>query len=381
MDELDAALDAEIAANPSLATPVANVATDPPPATPAIEPTPAPAAPAAATPPATPPTTPAATPPGTPAPAAAPAAPTYEGFRDYAAKALGYADASRYADDASFCQALVAGQQVAQRQVAEAQQWIQYGQLYLASERQKQLASAPASPPDPLAAYKPPEYNPAWQESIEPTENGGFKLREGADATILPKFLAYQQYRRDIGQKIISDPVGFLKPLIAHQVQEQAQEIVQKRFAEQAERQHVDEFMKTNSPWLHRQDASGRSIVDPVTLSPILTPAGDRLLFHLKRASDKGMPPDIAEEYAMAKLVADMHTPRIQQQAAVATGDAAKAAVLQNMNRAPAPTGSLVGPDNTGHTAPAQQNTSLSLKEQLMRNLQAAGHNDASMSG
>jgi hypothetical protein len=368
-DELDAQLDAELAGQAAnAAAPSEGAATHP-----VVEtPTPTDAGAQSATP--TPSPTGAA---ATPAPVA-PAQPTYAGARDYAAKALGYSNAGQYADDAAFLQAMIAGQQTYAKQVQEMQQLAQFGQLYL--QQQSQAAKPqPTSPNDPLAAYKAPEFNPAWQNAIERTESGGFKLRDGADPSILPKFLAYQQHRQDVADKLLANPAEFLKPLVSHLVQEQAAALVEQRFGAQQNEQYVNGFMQQNAAWLYSRDNAGNPVVNPVTRQPMLSPTGQRFYEHLRAAEQYGIKdPTAQEKYARALLTADLMQPAAQTQNAVQQGDAAKAALLASMNRRPNQSGSHVGQDNTGHQAPATQNSSMSLEERLRANLRANGFTEES---
>lgn len=322
--------------------------------------------------------TPAAQAAGAPSNQQAAAAPSYSGARDFVAKALGFAQAETYGDDAAFLTALVEGQKTATQRLQEMQQLAQFGQMYLnerqAAHRTPQQAASAA--PDPLAAYKAPEYSQAWQSHVERTENGGWKTRDGGDPSVLPKWLAVQQFRADMGEKLLSDPVAFLKPIVTQLAQEQAREVVQAQFGQHETSQYVNGFMSQNAGWLFQADQTGNRINNPMTGQPILSAAGNRFYQHLRAAESLGIQnPKAQENYARALLMADFNQPQKQADAAVAQGDKAKADLLAKMNRNPNASGSFVGPDKTGHTAPASQNENLSIHDRLRQAL--AGIPDA----
>jgi hypothetical protein len=360
-----------------MGAPVSDPDPDVTPETPAPTPTPAaPAAPVATPtptptpPPAAPQTPPAPTPSADPAAQtqAAPAAPGYDSARDFVAKALGY-KSDTYGDDESFLRAMVAGEQTLKRQLEEAKQLAQYGQLYLQNLPQK-----PAEPdkPDPFAAYKAPEFNNAWLSMVERTADGNIQLRPGADPSILPKIHAYQQYRDEVAQKLTTDPMGYLKPIIEHYAGEKAQALVEQQFAKMQADQYANSVIQQNADWMCQKDSNGRYLLNPATGMPMLSQAGERYAFYVKKAADRGMPQDMQVEYANALLSRDLYAPQAQSAAAVAQGDQAKQAIIQQMNRNGNRDGSMLG--GTGNPAPPQ-NENLSITERLRYALR--NHSDA----
>jgi hypothetical protein len=352
-------------------------AATPPDASPA--PDPSPASPAAQSAPATP----AAASGGDPATTQAAAQAQAQGFatvRDYA-KSLGHANAGQYPDDHSFIQAMIAGQNTQAQQLAEAKRLAQFGQMWLAQQAQQaQVPAATNAKPDPLAMYKAPEFDQRWLAQItkDPT-TGALSVAPGADPTILPKFLAYQQHREKVTDQFLQDPVQFLKPLISSLVGQQGQELVEQRLAQMQEQQYADSFINTNRSWLYANDSTGRPILNPATNQPMLSPIGQRFTQHMQfGAQQLGIQGSAKlEHYARTALAAEMAQPAAATQAAVQTGAAAQQNVLNAMNRNPNRSGSQVGPDNTGHQAPAVQNASLSLRDQLAAAFASSGITDA----
>lgn len=391
MNDLDAALDAELATmqqsganNPAAAGDGNAAASATPPADaaataatpPAPQPSPAPSDAAAA---ASPAGNAAA---GSPSPTTpdAQAQAALSPMRQFAQQ-IGI-NVANYADDNALQVALVAHQQHLQSQMQHLTQMAQYGQLYLRGQAAPATqAGAPNQPaaPDPLAKYKAPEYDPSWLQSLEDDGQGGIKLKPGADPAILPKFYAFQQFRKGIADSFMADPVGFMTPLVQQMVEKQAAELVKNQLGEFQQSTYTSQWMQQNDQWLWQRDAAGNKIVNPATNRPIPTAAAERFLSHLNEADAMGIKdPKAQENYARALLMAEMSQPATATQAAVVAGQQKRDQVLQTMNRAPNASGSLVSQDATGAQAPSQQNSQLSLKDQLFQNLRAQGVTDAS---
>src|SRR5947209_14719129 len=163
--------------------------------------------------PPSPPAAPTATPGAQPA---APTADEWVSLRDEAKKAG--LDLSNHADDESAFRYLIQTVQGAaqlQARARELEQFAPYAQTYAqhGPAFQKWLAEqgvAPAAKQSPKH-WNPPEFNHAWNQLIttDPA-TAEVKLRPGAPPEVLPKYLAYQQYRRDFGDRLLSDPVATL---------------------------------------------------------------------------------------------------------------------------------------------------------------------------
>ncbi len=303
-------------------------------------------------------------------PPTTPAAPAYESARDFASKALGY-KADAYNDDESFLRAVLTGEQTLRRQLAEAQQLVQYGHLYLRQQQPKPVA---ADKPDPLARYKAPEFNPAWLTQVEKDASGNLSLRPGADPSILPKLHAYQNHQAEVAQQMTRDPHAYLKDMIEHVASEKAQSLFQEQFAKIQGDQYVNTFLKDNSSWLLQQDSQGRIVQNPATGQAMLTPAGGRFLHYMQEAEQLGITnPAAQERYATNGLKAELYAPAAQASTAVAQGDAQKAALLQTMNRGNK-SGSMLPAESGG---PAVQNENLSLGQRLLRVFDAHGVKDS----
>lgn len=286
--------------------------------------------------------------------------------RDYL-KSLGYQGAGDYQDDRSALQAMYSGFSSAQQQLAEAKRMATYGQLWL--DQQSKAQTAPATPAaDPLAAFKAPEFDPRWASQIlkDPT-TGELRVAPGADPTILPKMLAYQQHREKISDQFLQDPVSFINKIVESAIPQRANEIVEKRLAALQEQQFADNFISQNEKFLFQHDAVGRKVTNPITGQPIPTADGAYFYHAMKYGHDRFGITDSAKqaEFAQMAMKARNAEPALATQTAVRTGQQAQQAVLDANRHNPNQSGSMVGAGNTGHLAPDTQNTGLSLTEQL----------------
>src|SRR6516162_4923488 len=145
---------------------------------------------------------------------------SWSSIRDEA-KALGL-DLSGHQDDESALRYMVqsmngiAQQQARLRQLEQllpyAQAYAQHGAAFQDYLRSQQRGQKPAGP---AKFWDPPEYDASWLQMIErDPATGDLKLKPGASPDILPKYLAYDQYRRGFGEKLLSNPVDTLTPLI-----------------------------------------------------------------------------------------------------------------------------------------------------------------------
>lgn len=289
-----------------------------------------------------------------------PAAPAYESARDFAAKALGY-KADTYSDDESFLRAVLTGEQTLRRQLDEARQLAQYGHLYL---QQQQPKPAATDKPDPFARYKAPEFDQTWLSMVERTPEGGLRLKEGADASILPKLHAYQRHQAEVAQKMTTDPIGYLREAFETIAAEKAQAVVQEQLQRAQGDQYANTFLRDNASWLLQQDSQGRVVQNPATGQAMLTAAGGRFLHYMQEAERYGITNPAAQEaYATNGLKAELYAPAAQGNQAVTDGDRQKAALLQATNRGNR-SGSMTPPESGG---PPVQNQALSLRDRLMQ--------------
>jgi hypothetical protein len=288
------------------------------------------------------------------------------------AAAMGFQGANQFQDDRTFMEAVLAQAQaanVAQQQIAAMQNY--QGALAQAQQlaaQQRQAAAAPAAKPL-NAIWNPPEFNPAWQSLVRADEKGVPTLIPGAPADILPKYLAYQQYRQQFAERFLSNPEETLMPLINSAADERARAMVRQEIESRQEAHYIESFVSENSGWLHAKDSTGRTVTNPQNGKPVLSPAGQRFHQYVVAADQSGIKNVRAqEEYARAFLQRDI---LMAQQQAGGAAAAAQQAVIE-ANRRPNLAGMLPQP---GTPPPPAVGTSLA--QQLMLAMQAHGITDA----
>jgi len=283
---------------------------------------------------------------------------------------MGFAQANQFQDDKSFMEALLG--QAQQAQAAQAQlQNVQNYQAALAqaqamAQQQRQAAAAPA-PKALNAIWNPPEFNPQWNSLVRNDEKGVPTLIPGAPAEILPKFLAYQQYRQNFAEKFLSNPEETLMPLINATADERAREMVRKEIDARQEQHYIQSFVQDNSAWLHAKDNQGQ-VLRNQNGQPVLSPAGQRFQQYVAQATNSGIVGvRQQEEYARTYLQRDI---LVSQQNAAAQAGASHQAVV-DANRRPNMAGMTVQP---GVAPPPSVGSSLA--QQLQSALQAHGITD-----
>src|ERR1019366_7958096 len=177
----------------------------------------------------------------------------------------------------------------------------------------------------------PPEFNPQWNSLVRNDEKGVPTLIPGAPAEILPKFLAYQQYRQQFAEKFLSNPEKTLMPLINAPADERAREMVRREIDARQEQHYIQSFVQDNSAWLHQKDGQGQ-VMRNQQGQPVLSPAGARFQQYVTQAESNGIANVRAqEEYARTYLQRDI---LIAQNNNAAQAGAAQAAVIE-ANRRP----------------------------------------------
>lgn len=225
-------------------------------------------------------TPPAATPPAQPAQ-------SWNTAREFAA-AHGFHEAGQFQNDGDFLQAVL-------RQVAaggQASQQLQALQAQLAMRAAAPAPPAPAPAVDPNAPrkfFEAPEFNPQWQQWIERTANGGYKLADGCpDPTILPKYLAYQSHRQQMADRLLTDPASTLEPWAKHLVENTIKPLLEQTMAGQQDKQYADQFIRDNSDWLFARNQQGQVMQDQ-TGRPMASPLAARFYHHVTVAERMGI--------------------------------------------------------------------------------------------
>lgn len=253
-----------------------------------------------------------------------------------------------------------------------AQTYAQHGQRF-----QEWLAQQGQAQPAKKGWWNPPEYNPTWEQLLEkdPT-TGEIKLRPGAPPDILPKYLAYQQHRREFADRLMSDPGATLKPLIEEEARRIASEIVQQNQGQLTEQMQIQQFEREHANWLYAKDANGRPLMNGIG-QQVMTPEGERFVAYTRQATQLGINNVQGRiAYARDMLSRDLAMAQVSQAGAAANGADKKAAFLQQAaaTRKPNTGGSVQPPNLNGNNMP--QNDQMPLRDRLRNALKAEGVTD-----
>ncbi len=290
-------------------------------------------------------------------------------MRDIAVQ-MGFQGAAGYQDDASFVRAVLAQGAAARSQVDQLSRAI--GQLQSQPQLPQQQAQAqiPANPVSQV--WNPPEYNPAWEALVSRAADGTVTPIPGAPPEVVGKLTAYHAYRRAFADKLTSDPISTLRPLIEQVATEKAQQMAMATTAQAQEQSFIQNFVAQNSGWLHARDANGNVISNPANGQPMLSQMGYRFQQHVAQAQQLGIQGAINQEaYARNQLRHDVAMEQLGQQQAQQQAHQA----VVGANRRPNTGGSV--PDYGAVVQPGlNPSGSASLRDQLSAALALGGITD-----
>lgn len=292
-----------------------------------------------------------------------------------AAVALGYPNANQFPDDNAFISTLM---QAAANGEAYRARLMQLQQAPPAAPAPAQAGLAaqqgvqPAAP-SPTDPFKGPEWNAQWEPLIVRNADGSMGLVPGADPAILSKYHAHMAHRRQLSERLLTDPAGLLGPLIDQRAAALAEQRVQQALGQQSAADYVNRFVSENSSWLHVRDAQGGLMINPATNMPFLSATGQKFQGLVQQAEQLGIR-DVRHQEAYARqamqneyLMAQNQTTLQQQQANAATIAA---------NRRPSQAGTLPRPGQPNVAPPAGGGDLRLMLEQAMA---AAGITDQTL--
>jgi hypothetical protein len=244
-------------------------------------------------------------------------------------------------DDHAALQQLILGY----RQAQQANQLAQYGQVYLQHAdrfneflRQQQQAEASRQQQEQQKPWwsqywSPPEFDKSWTDMIQRNEQGELTIRPGADPSVLPKFLAYQNFRRQQAERLMENPFKFFEEPVRALAREAAQEILQSGFQQQRETSLASDFVQRNSSWLHQRDSEGRLLYTTTQDGrqvPALTQHGQLFTRYVLEAQQRGMyDVQVQQDYATRMLERDVALAKLNQLQAGSQGEQQKQQFIQ----------------------------------------------------
>lgn len=161
--------------------------------------------------------------------------------------------------------------------------------------------------------YRAPEWNPQWLSMVEQTPEGRIVSKPGFPADIGIKAEAYAHYRREVRDKLETNPAEFIAPIAQHVAQQVAAQVMQQQFGQQQEVSSLSSFRQQNANWLYENEGGQfktRQHYEPRTgrmeEMPVLSKKGQRFIeLVMQRDSyqkQRGMNLDYADQLHWAQM-------------------------------------------------------------------------------
>jgi hypothetical protein len=197
---------------------------------------------------------------------------------------------------------------------------------WLASRSQQQPQQAPPQQaPQQESWWNPPQLRDAYKRYIVKDENGRDAISPDAPIDARHAISEYFQYRQNFAEKFLTNPEEALSPMVARLAQQQAQEIVQSRFAEMERQQFVSTLEQSNRDWLY--DQSGN-----------VSPEGEAARNYIEQAKAMGISsPEARWNYALQMVERDLLYQARDAQARQSQQQAFQSALPQTTRQAAPP--------------------------------------------
>ena len=175
-------------------------------------------------------------------------------------------------DDTSIARSLYESmerEKSATRNLQQYQQLIPYAQEYMEHKEafdnwrngQTQPQQAPAPTPqapqtEERAPWLGPEVKPEHKRYLVKDENGRDAIAENAPLDARYSLENYLQHRADFAQKFLDNPQEALGPMVQHQAQQIAQQMIEEELCSRDEHQYIQGLEEQNKDWLYEADGT-----------------------------------------------------------------------------------------------------------------------------
>lgn len=130
-----------------------------------------------------------------------------------------------------------------------------YWQMQQQAAAQRQpVDEKPTKPKTPWGEV--PEYNPNWLSQIEQDATGRWVAMPGNPPDLPQKIEAYRNFVRDAQQKFFADPIGTLQEGFMPLVEQKAQEIAQRLYAQEEQKRALRDYEAKNKELYFNPDGS-----------------------------------------------------------------------------------------------------------------------------
>lgn len=239
-------------------------------------------------------------------------------------------------------------------------------QQYLQHQQAPQVQATPN-------AWEAPEFDRRWVSLVvQDPASGVWISKPGVDPTYGQKVNAFVEWK----ERFDANPAEVLNGMVEARATTVAEQIYQKQFAANTERQTAQGVIERNRPWLYQQDQNGSPLRDQWN-RPVPTPMGAAYIRHIATVKQMGVSGAAAQDHLARQLLAgELANARYQQsqQAVQQAAPATQQAIARpNVN----PLQALSPQQRAANPAATQPNEDgLSLYERLNRNFVAAGITD-----
>jgi len=112
--------------------------------------------------------------------------------------------------------------------------------------------------------WKPPEWNPAWEQLITKDAQGNLIPVPGAPPNVVQKYQEYITYQAQEMQKFRSNPHEYMRPTVENLAAEIARKEIEKHLGGFKDQQFAQQFTSQNAGWLYQRDQQGNLLQNQV---------------------------------------------------------------------------------------------------------------------
>lgn len=176
-------------------------------------------------------------------------------------------------------------------------------QQYLQQQRAPQAPSAPS-------AWEAPEFDKRWASLVvEDPASGVWISKPGVDPVYGQKVNTYVEWK----QRFDANPAEVLNGMVEQRATAIAEQVYQKQFTANTERQTAQGIVERNRPWMFQQDQNGYTLKDQWN-RPVPTPMGAAYIRHLGTVKQMGVTSASAQDHLCRQLLAgELANARFQQ--------------------------------------------------------------------
>ena len=304
--------------------------------------------------------------------------PEFVSIRDVAKKQAGF-DPATWADDEAAANEIVNGYKQFREIEPDYELYRRMSPQFNAWLQQQQAPPPAQTQAEKKKWYQAPEFDQSWLNDLELDENQNLRPKAGRQVSPdrLNAVANYIQWRREVQEKLASNPQEAIKEIVSGHIEEAARKIAAEQVSELRHQNEAQQFVDRHASWLFRHNEHGQRVNDPISRKPVLTQEGQLFSQYFAQAEQLGLKTmSDMQDYALGMLERDILRSRHGQaagQPAVPTGKKAVKEALTTASRSPKRAASQANPNEPGKMG---QNQKADLGTQLLSALKEAGIKD-----